>query len=303
MKILLTGATGFLGSHIAENLISHNFELILTKREHSSLKNCQSFQNKVTWVDTDTVLWVDEIIEFKPDMIIHAAWNGVSSIYREDWESQLTNIDFMYQLLKIAERSNVKKFISLGSQAEYGQFEGKITEEYPLNPTSSYGAVKLAVSELLKAFCTEKQINWYWLRVFTVFGERENEKWLIPSFINKMLSECSEMDFTLGEQKYAYLYIADFADSIASVVIQDAPTGIYNVSSDHPIRLKDLLMIIRDNINPGFNLNLGALTYRPNQSMHIEGDSTKFNKAFGQINTSDFTNKLERVINFYRKNK
>jgi len=302
MKILLTGATGFLGSHIAENLISHNFELILTKREHSSFKNCQSFQNEVTWIDTDSALWIDKIIELKPEIIIHAAWNGVSSVNREDWENQLTNIDFMYQLLKIAERSNVKKFISLGSQAEYGQFEGKITEEYPLNPTSSYGAIKLAVSELQKAICTENKINWYWLRVFSVFGEREHEKWLIPSVINKMLTECTEMDFTLGEQEYAYLYVTDFADSITNVVLQDAPSGIYNVSSDNPIHLKELLMLIRDKVNPVFKLKFGALPYRSNQSMRIEGDSSKFNKAFGQINTSDFTIKLERVINLYRNN-
>ena len=51
MKILLTGATGFLGSHIAENLLALNFELILTKRENSSLSNCQSFTSKVQWVN------------------------------------------------------------------------------------------------------------------------------------------------------------------------------------------------------------------------------------------------------------
>lgn len=300
MKILLTGATGFLGSHITENLIAHNFELILTKREGSSLNNCQSFYNKVKWINTDSGLWVDEIIKFKPDMIIHAAWNGVSSSTREDWKSQLTNIDFMYQLLRIAERSNIKKFISLGSQAEYGQFDGKITEDYPLNPTSSYGAIKLAVSELLKAFCTEHQINWYWLRVFSVFGERENERWLIPSVIKKMLSDSHEMDFTFGEQKYAYLYVADFAAAITNVVIKDAPSGIYNLSSDNPLSLKELLKMIRGIVKPDFDLKFGSIPYRTNQSMHIEGDSTQFNRAFGQIDSSDFSVKLEQVINSYR---
>lgn len=300
MKILLTGATGFLGSHIAENLLAHNFELILTKREDSSLNNCQSFFNNVKWINTDSDLWVDEVIKFKPDVIVHAAWNGVSSTNRDDWESQLTNIDFMYQLMKIAKECNVLKFISLGSQAEYGQFDGKITEDYPLNPTSSYGAIKLAVSELLKAFCTEHQINWYWLRVFSVFGERENERWLIPSVIKKMLSGSNEMDFTLGEQKYAYLYVADFAESISNVVIKDAHSGIYNLSSDNPLSLKELLKIVRDNINPNFDLRFGVIPYRLNQSMHIEGDSTKFNRAFGQIDSSDFKLKLGRVINSYK---
>lgn len=300
MKILLTGATGFLGSHIAENLISHNVELVLTKRKSSSLENCQSFIRHVDWVETDSAFWVEKIIEYKPDIIVHAAWNGVLSIKREDWESQLTNIDFMYQLLRIAKKSCIKKFISFGSQAEYGQMDGKISEEYRLKPTTSYGAIKLAVSELLRAFCTEQKINWYWLRLFSIFGERENENWLIPSAINKMLSESNEMDLTLCEQKYAYLYVKDFADAITNVVTIDAISGIYNISSNYPITLKDLLLLIRKNANPEFQLNFGALPYRLNQSMHIEGDSSKFINAFGQINTSDFNNKIEHVINTYK---
>ena len=301
MKVLLTGATGFIGSHLAESFILKKIDLILTKRTTSNLKNCQSFQSKVTWVNTDSDSWIETVINLKPDIIVHAAWNGVDSLNRDDWNNQLSNINLMYQLLKIAESCNIKKFISLGSQAEYGQFEGKISEDYPLNPISSYGAIKLAVLELLKSFCRDNHIEWYWLRVFSVFGEREDEKWLIPSVILKMLSEEKEMNFTLGEQKYAYLYIGHFVNSIISVIKLTAPSGIYNISSDRAVCLKDVLNMIKDLINPSFNLKLGTIPYRQNQSMHIEGDSTKFIQTFGKIDSSDFKTKLERVINSYRK--
>jgi nucleoside-diphosphate-sugar epimerase len=299
MKILVTGATGFLGSHIAENLLLNGFELILTKRNNSDLKNCNSFLSKVVWVNTDSNFWIDDVIQFNPTVIIHAAWNGVSSSKREDWNSQLSNLDFLYHLLKIHNKCHIRKFIALGSQAEYGQLEGKITEEYPLNPTSSYGAMKLSVLELLKLFCNENNIDWFWLRVFSIFGEREDEKWLIPSVIKKMLSKSTEMDFTLGEQKYAYLYVGDFAESITKVVKTDGPSGIYNISSDKPLILRDLLLMIRNNINPHFELKFGALPYRLNQPMHIEGDITKFNNTFGPIDNSAFDIKLKRVINSY----
>jgi len=300
MKILLTGATGFIGSHLAENLLIHQHELILTKRKSSIMDNCQFFNCNVIWLETDSEKWIEDAIACKPDVILHAAWNGVSSENRENWNNQLTNIDFIYQLLKIAQRSKIKKFISLGTQAEYGQFEGKIKENYPLNPSSSYGAIKLAVLEIMKAFCIDQQIDWYWLRVFSIFGERENEKWLIPSVVKKMLSDTDEMDFTLGEQKYAYLYVTDFAEAVSKVITLKAPSGIYNVSSDNPQRLKDLLTMIQEVIHPGFKLNFGVIPYRSNQSMHIEGDITKFNKTFGKIDNSNFNIKLERVINSYR---
>ena len=300
MKILLTGATGFLGSHIAENLLENGFELILTKRNNSNLKNCQSFSLNVAWVNTDEDLWMDEVINFNPRIIIHSAWNGVSSSNRDDWESQLSNIDYMYFLLKIAKECNIDKFISLGSQAEYGQFEGRISEDYPLNPTTTYGAVKLVASRILKMFCEDNNIKWYWLRVFSVFGEREDEKWLIPSVIKAMLTEQTEMNFTPCEQKYAYLYVRDFAQSITNVVIANGSSGIYNLSSDSPLSLKDILGTIKDRVNPYFKLNFGQLAYRENQSMHIEGDSTKFNSTFAKIDSANFYIKLNKVIDSFK---
>jgi len=300
MKILLTGATGFLGSHMAENLIANNYELILTKRENSSLTNCQSFYSNVIWVNTDSESWKQQVIDYKPEFIIHTAWDGVSASKRDDWKNQLTNIDLMYELLIIAKRCEIYKFISLGSQAEYGQFEGKITEDYPLNPTTSYGAVKLAVLEMLRIFCIDNSINWYWLRVFSVFGERENEKWIIPALIKTMLSEKTEMNFTKGEQKYSYIYVGDLAKAITKVVSMNAPSGIYNISSNQVLCLKDLITMIKNLVNPDFKLNFGTIPYRVHQSMHIEGDTKKFSQYFGEIDTSDFRIKLEKVVNSYR---
>ena len=300
MRILLTGATGFLGSHIAENLYNANNDLFLTKRQFSSIANCESFSSDVKWVNTDSLDWVEKAILYKPDVIIHAAWNGVSSSNRGDWSEQLSNIDFIYQLLKIADQCTIKKFISLGSQAEYGQFDGRITEDYPLNPTTSYGAVKLAAMTIIKLFCSERNIDWYWLRVFSVFGERESQNWLIPSVILKMKSDYKEMDFTLGEQKYAYLYVKDFAESISKVIAHQGSSGIYNLSSNKAISLKELLLKIKASVNPKFKLNFGNKPYRPNQSMHIEGDSTKFNETFGKVETSNFEEKLHLVINSYQ---
>ena len=206
----------------------------------------------------------------------------------------------MYELLLIAKQCKIYKFISLGSQAEYGQFEGKITEDYPLNPTTSYGAVKLSVLEMFRIFCIDNNINWFWLRVFSVFGERENEKWIIPALIKTILSEKTEMDFTKGEQKYSYIYVADFAKAITRVISMNAPSGIYNISSDKILCLKDLITMIKDMVNPDFKLKFGAIPYRVNQSMHIEGDTKKFNQYFGKIDTSDFKIKLEKVVNSYR---
>lgn len=300
MKILLTGATGFIGSHIAEVLLNNGFELILTKRSQSSLLNCTSFLGKVTFIDTDNADWFIEVCNLAPSMIIHAAWNGVLSKDRDTWESQLSNIDLVTKLLFIAEKCHITKFIGLGSQAEYGLYSGVISEKDPINPTTKYGYLKIALSHQISSYCELNKINWYWLRIFSVFGERESENWLIPSVIIRMLNEEKQMDFTLGEQQYAYLYVRDLANAILKVCSINGPSGIYNISSSKAISLRKLLLIIRDKINPAFKLNFGVLPYRINQSMHIEGNSSKFISKYGSFEESSIECVLDQVINYYK---
>lgn len=300
MKILLTGATGFIGSHIAEVLLSNGFKLILTKRSQSSLLNCTSFLSKVTFIDIDNADWFIEVCNLAPSMIIHAAWNGVLSNDRETWKSQLSNIDLVTKLLFIAEKCHVIKFIGLGSQAEYGLYSGVISEKDPINPTTKYGCLKIAVSQQISSHCELNKIDWYWLRIFSVFGERESDSWLIPSVIIRMLNGEKEMDFTLGEQQYAYLYVRDLANAILKTCLIDGPSGIYNISSSQAISLKELLLTLRDKINPSFKLNFGVLSYRINQPMHIEGDSSKFISEYGFFEKNPIKFTLDQVINSYR---
>lgn len=301
MKILLTGATGFLGSHIAETLINGEHEIIATRRRTSKYDRLP-FNQSIAWVNTDQNGWKKQVIAFSPEIIIHSAWIGVDSDNRNRWDSQLSNISLMMELLELGKRCEIKKFISLGSQAEYGHFYGKIDESYPVSPTNSYGMVKLSVLEMLRSYCDIYHIDWYWLRVFSVFGERESDSWLIPSVIERILRNEKSMDFTQGEQKYAYLYVRDFALAIKKVVESaKSCSGVFNISSNSPVKLHKLLNVIVGRINPDFELNFGAIPYRPNQSMHIEGDTSKFRNAFGDIEVSDIENSLDKTIEYYKE--
>lgn len=115
-----------------------------------------------------------------------------------------------------------------------------------------------------------------------------------------MLNGEKEMDFTLGEQQYAYLYIRDLANAVLKTCLIDGPSGIYNISSSKAISLKELLLTLRDKINPSFKLNFGVLPYRINQPMHIEGDSSKFISEYGCFEESSMEYILDQVINYYK---
>lgn len=299
-KVLITGITGFLGSHIAELLTQNNIEVIGLKRITSDIWRCSNFSHKIDWVDIDDQgQWKNILVEKSPSAIIHGAWIGVEAADRDNWEEQVKNVDFFVSLLEISKKVNLKQFVFLGSQAEYGNINGKITEDHSTVAVNAYAGVKLACLEICKSFCELNHINWNWLRLFSLYGERENYNWLIPSMIRKMLNE-KEMDFTKGEQAYAYLYVKDFANIIYRILLNEVTSGIYNVSSNDVHKLKELIEQIRSYINPDFKLNFGALPYRKNQSMHIEGDIYRLTEAIGSIEFTNFNVALLATINYYK---
>ena len=206
----------------------------------------------------------------------------------------------MVELLDVAKEVGTEKFIFLGSQAEYGNIDGKISEEDKTQALNAYGSIKLACLEIVMTFCNTNDINWIWLRLFSLFGERENENWLIPSLIQSMVNE-NQMDFTPGDQKYAYLYVKDFALLMNKLLVMSIQSGIYNISSNKTRTIKSLIEDIRNSVNPNFVLNFGALKYRNNQSMHMEGDILKLSSQIGEIEFTDYTIALQNTIKYYLK--
>lgn len=298
-KILLTGATGFLGSHIAESLVSKKVEVFALKRENSNCWRCENFYDKITWINyDDQSVWKEVVIKSRISIIIHAAWLGVEAFERDDLEVQAKNIDLIAKLLEIGKTLKIKKFISLGSQAEYGQINNEIDENAMLKPTTAYGVIKVASSEIVKSFCIENNIQWFWLRIFSVFGEREGNSWLIPSLIFK-IKEQTSMDFTAGMQKHAYMYVKDFVAIMNKVIGMNVVSGVYNVCSNETSYLKDVIQKIAYIVNPEFKLNFGAIPYRNSQSMHIQGNMMKLFGQIGVYHFSDFNTSIDKTINYY----
>lgn len=300
-KVLITGITGFLGSHIARNLVAQNIQVIGLKRKDSDIWRCQEFKNNIQWIDIDeNGFFEEDLKKCDFDTVIHAAWIGVESNTRNNWKEQSKNLTFLVSLLEVVKAVGVKKFIFLGSQAEYGNIDNKIFEDHETQALNAYSGTKLACLEIVKAYCELNDMNWIWLRIFSMFGEKENQNWLIPSLITSMLQD-EQMDFTLGEQKYAYLYVKDFASIMNKIITMTVESGVYNISSNETRTIKSLIQDIRDYINPEFKLNFGTLNYRNNQSMHMEGDITKLISQIGAIEFTDYKAALINSLNYYIK--
>jgi len=298
--VLLSGGSGFIGSHIAEILSSNHYKVLILIRNQTDLWRLNEIRNKNhILVNLDVPGFKNEIQKHSPTCFIHSAWQGVKATERENWTIQAQNIMFTLEMLSLSNLLGINKIIALGSQAEYGKVEGRISEDTNCNPTTAYGAAKVATQLLLKSFCETHNINWFWLRTFSLYGERENESWLIPSLIKNILS-AKPMDLTACEQRYDYMYAGDFSKAIIKTIETKSSSGIFNLSSNSSIVLKDIISQIQNYIRFDSILNFGALPYRTNQVMHIEGNSTKFIERFDVELNANIENMLSKVVNYYK---
>ena len=297
MNIFLTGATGFIGSYLTKELLSQGHCLMCLKRHSSNLFRLNNFADNIVWVNVEDN-WKQSFAGFKPYVVFNLAWDGVSSSDRLIWAKQVNNIAFQQDLLDLANRYGVKKFVGIGSQSEYGDFEGVVDESFPVNPRTAYAASKVACLDLLKCFCEIHDIEWYWFRLFPLFGPYESDKWLIPSLI-KTISTQKSMDLTSGEQILPYLYVGECAKAIASPLYAKEKSGIYNVCADNAQPLKKLVTKIRDRVDPTFRLNFGALSYRFGQSMYMCGKTDRLFSELYSLDTSSFEKRLGETIDYF----
>ncbi len=108
------------------------------------------------------------------------------------------------------------------------------------------------------------------------------------------------MDLTPGEQRLAYMYVGEVARAICSPIsVNKNLSGLYNISSDNPVSLKELVTYIRDMVAPSFKLNFGALPYRLGQCMYMVGDTTKLRQNLYVPDTVTFNEKLKETIEYY----
>ena len=301
-RIVLTGATGFIGSYLAEALVAQGYEVLALRRTQSDPWRVAAVADHLTWVNSDEPNWQQQLLAWRADCLVHAAWLGVGAGQRDDWNSQLSNLTFTMELLQALVPGGLKKVVVLGSQAEYGTFHGRIDETYPAQPTNAYGAVKLATLALVRAYCQAQQLEWYWLRVFAVFGPREDAHWFV-SFVTASLLKHQHPALTGCEQHYDYLFAPDLARAIVQT-LPAAPghSGVYNIGANHATSLRTIVDTVQELVGEGATaVQYGALPYRPGQVMHMESNTDYFERVFGPISLTPLPNALAAAVEYVKE--
>ena len=301
-RVLVTGATGFIGARLAERLLERGHTLALLVRQPRTTDRAAAIYERCTIMRgdlSDRISYAAELRSFRPDTLVHVAWDGVAGAERND-PDQIANIGATADLLQEAIAAGVSSFVGFGSQAEYGRQDHKLDEAAPTVPTTLYGHSKLAACRVTQAMCRLKELRHAWLRLFSAYGPRDNPSWLIPSLITK-LEAGAVMEMTACEQIWDFLYIDDLADAAVAVVELQTATGIFNLGSGAGRPLREMAGMLRDIVRPEGKVVFGALPYRPDQVMHLEADIARLTAATGWRPATSLEAGLEATARWFTR--
>ncbi len=208
-KILITGGTGFIGSHLIHKLLAKNYSIVLLKRKKSDTWRIKDILKKVKVYDVNLNTNFKKILRDESVYgIIHLATKHIkihknSSDIKKMNES---NITFPTLLLNAAVNQNIQFFINTGTFTEY-RLKGLISERTPLSPYNYYTATKVAFETILRYYEKQKKIKAITLKLFSPYGEKDINK-IIP-LLSKSFYEGKKLELTQGNQKLSFTYISD----------------------------------------------------------------------------------------------
>jgi nucleoside-diphosphate-sugar epimerase len=290
-KILLTGATGFLGSHLLESFISQRFDVAIMKRSTSDIFRISHLLGKIKIYDLDDVKTSIIVSDFKPEIVVHTA----CSYGRNDesiTEIIKSNLVFGLDLLEESIKNNVKTFIN--------------TDTLLPRNINYYSLTKAQFADWLKI--RSKKIQVINLKIEHMYGVKDGNKKFIPWLIKEMINGNTEINLTSGIQKRDFIYITDVV-SVYNLIIQksysltdweefDVGTNIFTEVKEFVLKLANLLEIkFNKSIVP--RLNFGSIPYREEEVMIPKLENSKL-LALGWEHKVEITDGVSKILKEYK---
>jgi len=270
MKILVTGANGFLGRGIVDEIIKTGHTVVAAGFETNKVSSDAIRINGDMFEVADPYEYYGQ-----PDVLLHLAYKDGfvlnSEAHMQNLVKHTTFIDKMVS-------AGIKQVAVMGTMHEIGFFEGSVDENTPTHPMNFYGIAKNAIRDYTSLVTKNNDVIMQWLRAFyivdgTAYGN---------SIFSKLFAAAERGDktfpFTTGKSQYDFLDYGDFSRYVAAAVTQTEVQGIINISSGEPERLSDRVERFISDHHLNIKLDYGAFPDRPFDSKAIWGDNAKIQK-------------------------
>ncbi|MGI5965135.1 MAG: NAD-dependent epimerase/dehydratase family protein [Candidatus Methanomethylophilaceae archaeon] len=295
MKIAITGATGMIGSSLAELALENGYEVIAVIRPDSPRRGNLPDSTGLKIIECG----ISELKELegkeKCDMFFHLGWEKTSVSGRDDVYVQEKNIRYTLDAVALAHSWGASVFVGAGSQAEYGPAGVRLKGDTPANPESGYGIAKYAAGKLSGLMCASLGMRFCWARILSVYGEKDAEHTLVMYLI-RTISAGEVPELTECGQIWDYIYSEDAAAALLAIGRYGKNGKIYPVGSGKCRPMKDFVSDIRDAVNPKAEIKFGAKEYYPHQAMFLCADISELTEDTGFVPKYGFKEGIARTV-------
>lgn len=267
MKILVTGANGYLGKGVARQLLDDGMEVVATDFLCSLIDKRAAIQ----CVD---IFSLEDPYNFfgKPDVLLHMAWRDG---FVHDSVNHIGDLPKHMSFITKMIHGGISQVAVMGSMHEIGFFEGCISETTYCNPQSLYGIGKNALRRIVELECEKHHTVFQWLRGYYIVGITEDGSSVFSKIVQAAHQGEKEFPFTTGLNQFDFIDYEVFCREVADCVEQYDINGIINICSGHPEKLADRVeRFINDN-HFSIQLNYGAFPDRLYDSKAVWGDDFK----------------------------
>lgn len=236
MRILLTGATGFIGKQLLPMLSTHQVLVVDISRPQNCGSEYDFFKGDLFNVDT----YAPAVIAFAPQACIHLAWKGLPdySLF-----ACLENFNMTLRLYNILEKCGCKKVITAGTCWEYGSLKGCCKETDLPGQMNLFASFKTAIRSIGESMAILKSIQFIWARIFFIYGPGQRETSLIPTCI-KALQSGRMPEIKNPQALNDFIHIVDVAKALVALVETANINGIFNICSGAPTKVADIFTMI-----------------------------------------------------------
>ena len=277
-KILVTGATGFIGHHVVQWLVDHGHNVIATGTSEEKAKQF-SWYDSVEFIPCDYYIEEKNFFEFfdEPDILIHLAWKGLPNYMMRFHLEE--NLPAEMRFLETFAESGKTKIVVTGTCYEYGIAEGCLSEDIPTNPTTVYGTAKDTLRRYVSFLAEEYGFSWNWIRLFFLYGEGQSPMSLLPQLVAAIARGDAEFPMSGGEQLRDYLPVEMVAEYICKIALQDAVSGVVNCCSGEYISVRRLVEGRVAELGAEISLKFGVYEYPVYEGMAFRGDATRLREV------------------------
>ena len=299
--ILVTGATGFIGSHIVEKLVQENYKVIILKRSFSNIWRIKDFLHKLVVYDIDKIALEEIFKQNNIDIIIHLATFYKKSHAFNDIDDIISaNISFPTKIVDLAVKYGVSFFINTGTYFEFDPSLLPIRETSAKKPFNLYSATKIAFEDVLKYYSYSHGLKVVNMIIYYPYGEKDNEYRLIPTILKKAFFS-EEILLSEGFQKLDLIYVKDITEAYLRAIRNKeilSEFEYFNIGCGFPYSVREIISLLEELLSIKLKVKWG----RPSKDITLSyADISRAEKILKWQPKFSLKQGLEKTINYYRE--